>query len=1093
MLRHCLAFLCVAPLLLAQPLVRIEFPHDGEEEVPLLVPVVLTTRYPVLETLLVTRAPLPDSLQGTSVLPSVVLLPEPLADTAFRPLWGRIALAGTLRRISDTVLHFTPDTGALEYGRRYAVWVLGVAMVRDSAGQRDTLRVSAGPVRFTTVRPPHHVVWTSLTARSSTLWCTDTVCLQLNRPFPAALADSLVQLLRLQGISSTELPRSLYRAWRSAEDSSRLCVAFSGLPPGGYALLVQLQRLTGDTSSWSLFPFVIPERAFFRLRVTRADGGDTLVLQSRLAPVLPPGKRLGRALGQELRLEAPAFADTFCFRRWLLVSEDIAVVVDTPLLRLRIDSCPQLREWELIAEYALVDKDTVRLEPGCLIGQDERVYYDRVDVYGYADSLDMFTYTVWKLPWAHLRIAAWVSDTSRGYYRTVLWRGNAPGYGEVPGRWLQYYPAADCQPGRLWHFFPCFDLLQSCPPPFTVCVRYIQEPPAELPGLSSSFLPPFDTCGVIEWSSPLGCPVFQNRCRTSYYVGLGDTVIVAAYAYPCTILDTVPRPTDCWEFVAWEESSRSGRIRHILSPPLCGFRDTTRVKDCEMEILFHVRPHLDTLWVELRAEDWSTIRDAYEQKFLGVELTPEPLVDIPLVQVSDSLIRLGYLYRCGDTVRVAPIALSGSGLAVGYWNIYVGRWKRIEPPPDSTVWVLVTPGGDTVQHIFCSNFRLVEVELLRPDGSFERIPSDEFASSYEPTLGMVALGGHSRTTPLHDRTTQILFRFNVPVDSSSLRQGLLLRDAYPDSVVFRISGRRYSFRLTRPQDGEFTTVYNCRFGPEGNVTLTEGGKAVIVKLVDSTGLFAAHYLPIQISLREELRSRSGQKLANPRTVYRRTQLPSFELRLDELRLYGCWEGWLMGDQEVVLFHTFAAGQDSLRSTRAEAVRLPSNDAAYDMPCGGSSVSIGRILAVESHLSERQLFAVGWDAWEEDDDWLKSLAQAVENELVRVLTAVLNRFVLDSLLRSIDLGPLLARTIANLLQQTTQENDHICTGSEVFRAENWWHGRLAYENPAKGFELYWWDPAGSRGYFYARHRIAVSPYPFPPGFPAARVYYSVLLR
>lgn len=103
-------------------------------------------------------------------------------------------------------------------------------------------------------------------------------------------------------------------------------------------------------------------------------------------------------------------------------------------------------------------------------------------------------------------------------------------------------------------------------------------------------------------------------------------------------------------------------------------------------------------------------------------------------------------------------------------------------------------------------------------------------------------------------------------------------------------------------------------------------------------------------------------------------------------------------------------------------------------------------------------------------------------------------MLDSLLRSIDLGPLLARTIVKLLEQIAfDKNDHICTGSEVFRAENWWHGRLAQENPAKGFELFWNTDRGSRGYLYARHRIPVSPYPFPPGFPAARVYYSVLLR
>jgi hypothetical protein len=1070
-----------ATLWAQQPLLQVVFPQDGEVEVPLLGPITVAARYPILASSLRTRSPLPDEQQADSVLPTVVVLPEYLADTTLRSLWGVLALPGSVVLQSDTLLQFLPDTGAWDYGQSYVLWVNAVAMVRDSAGHRDTLLASLGPIRFTTVLPLHRVVRNTLWERSAMLLCSDTICLQFNRVLPQGLeVEQFVQLFRLRGNTAEAVEPSKYMVYEV--DSTALCIVLRGVEPGGYWLVINWELITGEAEAREYFPFVVPERALFRVRVGSTTAQDSAAVAARLLPWLLQHSRFGRALGQELRLEAPAAVDTFCFWRWRVFRNGIEVLtVDTPAIVLRVDTCTHLALWELVAQYKRAEKDTIRLRRACVVDQEMEIDYDVVIVDGYADSLDMFTYTVWKLPWAHLRISVHRSDTTGGYYHTVRWSGTAPGYERVLDRLLIYRPVTDCGPGRLYFFTPCMELrLQPCTTR-QVCIRFVQERPINWDPRARD-LPPFDTCAIILWSLP-DC---DRRCEQ---FPIWDRYLRFAVRLYC---DTTGIP-DCWEITGW--TVRQIGARRTFPVPVCAFSNSVELPPviCEVDIDVYLRPRLDTLWIALSARDGAYVRDAWEQKLIGVELQPPPLVPVRIIEeLSDTLVRVGHIYRCADTVNVRPWADSESGLEVRYWLPPGYPWVY---PDGSATAELMPNHRDTLRHVFRSDFRLVSVGFLRPDGSVEEIPASELRSSLVPDVGMVQLGGHSRAWRQHDRTTQVYLTFSHPVDTATLRKGIDIRDWGAGGAVFRFGGREFVFQLPRLQDGEMTTIYGCRTGPGGNAMLSKGGNRVIVTLIDSTGLFIPHWQTFEIRLTEELRSRSGARLRNPETVLRRTQLPSLEVRLRSLRVSGGYESELRGDQEVVLFLAFAAGVDSLRAALRDAMRLPSNDGYYEVPNEGGEIPLSRTLVTYAHgaLTERTIVTVGFAAFEKDQGGL-------DENTMRILETVLENLanmVLDSVARSLGVGKLIAHVAVRYVGALFgSDDDYICSSEEVLRAENWWHGRLATLNPEEGRRWYGWrnNQRNQLSYFYDWHRIPIPALPLPPNWPpAARLELEVLLK
>ena len=1074
---------CSAALWAQQPLLQVVFPQDGEVEVPLLGPITIAAQYPILASSLELRSPLPDERQADSVLPTVVVVPEYLADTALRSLWGVLALPGSVVLQSDTLLQFLPDTGAWDYGQRYVLWVNAIAMVRDSAGRRDTLVASLGPVRFTTVLPPHHVVRNTLWERSATLVCNDTICLQFNRALPPGVeVEQFVGLFRLQGDIAEAVEAGKYTVHKV--DSTLLCIILRGVEPGGYWLELNRELITGEEGARERFPFVVPERALFRVRVGAADEQDSAVVAARLLPWLLHHSRFGRALGQELRLEAPAAVDTFCFWRWRVLRNGLEVMtVDTPTIVLRVDTCTRLALWELVAQYKRAEKDTIRLRRACVVDQEMEIDYDVVIVDGYADSLDMFTYTVWKLPWARLRISVYRRDTTGGYYRTVRWHGAAPGYEYVPEGVLVYRPVVDCGPGRLFWFRPCMELqLQQCTVR-RVCIEFVQEPPD---GWNPSWgLPPFDTCAKVLSSFPrcnIRCelvPIWDEFLR--FWVEL----------LPCFRLDTA----QCWSITGWRILP-TGQGRSFLQP-VCEVFDSVRLPNhvCDVVVEVRLRPTLDTLWIALSAHDGAYMRDVWEQKLIGVRLQPPPVVrwlGSIIEELSDTLVRAGYIYRCADTVNVLPWADPESGLSVGYWRPPGYPWVY----GDNSAGALLSAGvRDTLRHVFRSDFRLVSVGFLRPDGSVEEIPASELQSSLVPNVGMVQLGGHSRARRLHDRTTQLVLTFSHPVDTATLRSGIDIRDWGAGGIVVKTSKNDPGtvVQLPRLQDGEMSTVYGCRTGPGGNAVLSKGGNRVIITLIDSTGLFIPHWQPFEIRLTEELRSRSGARLRNPEAVYRRTQLPSLEVRLRSLRVGSGYESWLRGDQGVVLFLGFAAGTDTLRAALRDAVRLPSNDGYYVVPNEGGQIPLARTLVTYAHgaLTERTVVTVGFAAFEKDEGKLDERTVEI---LETVLEALAN-MVLDSVARSVGLGKLIAHVAVRYVGAPLlgSDDDYICGAEEVLRAENWWHGRLATLDPNTWWRWYRWGDE-RLAYFYDWHRIPIPALPLPPHWPpGARLELEVLLK
>jgi len=290
-----------------------------------------------------------------------------------------------------------------------------------------------------------------------------------------------------------------------------------------------------------------------------------------------------------------------------------------------------------------------------------------------------------------------------------------------------------------------------------------------------------------------------------------------------------------------------------------------------------------------------------------------------------------------------------------------------------------------------------------------------------------------------------------------------------------------------------STVYGCRTGPGGNAVLSKGGNRVIITLIDSTGLFIPHWQPFEIRLTEELRSRSGARLRNPEAVYRRTQLPSLEVRLRSLRVGSGYESWLRGDQGVVLFLGFAAGTDTLRAALRDAVRLPSNDGYYVVPNEGGQIPLARTLVTYAHgaLTERTVVTVGFAAFEKDEGKLDERTVEI---LETVLEALAN-MVLDSVARSVGLGKLIAHVAVRYVGAPLlgSDDDYICGAEEVLRAENWWHGRLATLDPNTWWRWYRWG--GERlAYFYDWHRIPIPALPLPPHWPpGARLELEVLLK
>ncbi len=1074
---------CSVALWAQQPLLQVVFPQDGEVEVPLLGPITIAARYPILASSLEPRSPLPDERQADSVLPTVVVVPEYLADTALRSLWGVLALPGSVVLQSDTLLHFLPDTGAWDYGQSYVLWVNAVAMVRDSAGRRDTLVASLGPIRFTTVLPVHHIVHSTLWERSATLWCSDTICLRFNRGLPQELElERFAWLFRLRGDTAEAVESSRYTVYR--EDSTVLCVVLHGVEPGGYWLELDWELLTGESSRRERFPFVVPERALFRVRVSGADMQDSATIAARLLPWLLQHSHFGRALGQELRLTAPEAVDTFCFWRWRVLRNGLEVMtVDTPTIVLRVDTCTQLALWELVAQYKRAEKDTIRLRRACVVDQEMEIDYDVVIVDGYADSLDMFTYTVWKLPWAHLRISVHRSDTTGGYYHTVRWHGTAPGYEYVPEWVLVYRPVVDCNPGRLFWFRPCMELqLQQCTVR-RVCIEFVQEFPDGW-DFGWGKLAPFDTCAKVLASFPR-C---ETRCEL---IPIWDEFLrFQVRLAPCYPTDTA----HCWSITGWDIWP-TGQGRRFANP-VCEIFDSVQVSNyvCDVLIRVWLRPRLDTLWIALSAEDGAYVRDVWEQGLIGVELRPPSLLGQRFIaaELSDTVVRVGYLYRCADTVNVRAWADPESGLEVGYWK-----------PPwgyrDGSIRGMLTRERDTLRHVFRSDFRLVSIGFLRPDGSVEEIPASELQSSFVPNVGMAQLGGHSRAWRQHDRTTQVYLTFSHPVDTATLRSGIDIRDWGAGEIVIKTSKNDPGTRTPSPprlQDGEESTIYGCRIGPGGNAVLSKGGNRVIITLIDSTGLFIPHWQAFEIRLTEELRSRSGARLRNPETVYRKTQLPSLEVRLRSLRVGSGYESWLRGDQEVVLFLGFAAGTDTLRAALRDAVRLPSNDGYYVVPNEGGEIPLSRTLVTYAHgaLTERTMATVGFAAFEKDEGRLDERTR----EILETVLGALANMVLDSVARSIGLGKLIAHVAVQYVGAPLlgSDDDYICSAEEVLRAENWWHGRLATLNPDGGRRWYgWMNVRWNRlSYFYDWHRIPIPALPLPPHWPpGARLELEVLLK
>ncbi len=1079
---------CSVALWAQQPLLQVVFPQDGEVEVPLLGPVTIAARYPILAGLLEPRSPLPDERQADSVLPTVVVVPEYLADTALRSLWGVLALPGSVVLQSDTLLQFLPDTGAWDYGQRYVLWVNAVAMVRDSAGRRDTLVASLGPVRFTTVLPPHHVVRNTLWERSATLLCNDTICLQFNRVLSQGVeVEQFVGLFRLQGDTAEAVEAGKYTVHKV--DSTLLCIILRGVEPGGYWLELNREAITGEEGARERFPFVVPERALFRVRVGAADEQDSAVVAARLLPWLLHHSRFGRALGQELRLEAPAAVDTFCFWRWRVLRNGLEVMtVDTPTIVLRVDTCTQLALWELVAQYKRAEKDTIRLRRACVVDQEMEIDYDVVIVDGYADSLDMFTYTVWKLPWAHLRISVHRSDTTGGYYHTVRWHGTAPGYERVVDRILIYWPVADCTPGRLYLFRPCMELrVQPCTTR-RVCMTFVQDLPVEWRWEWGRALPDFDTCDIVLSSFPPKPRTLP--CGPVWCVELSVTDSVYFW------VDLVCRnPMRCWGIVGWRTST--GARRFFRDAPVCSIDTSVYVPSnvCDVWIEVFLRPALDTLWIALSAEDGAHVRDVWEQKLIGVRLQPPPVVWLgPVIEeLSDTLVRVGYIYRCADTVNVLPWAEPESGLRVGYWRPPGYPWVYED---NSARAILLPDFRDTLRHVFRSDFRLVSIGFVRPDGSVEEIPASELQSSLVPNVGMVQLGGHSRAWRQHDRTTQVYLTFSHPVDTATLCRGIIVRDWGAGGIVIKTGKNDPGTPVPSPprlQDGEEPTIYGCRVGPGGNAVLSKGGNRVIITLIDSSGLFIPHWQVFEVGVTEELRSRSGARLRNPETVYRRTQLPSLEVRLRLLRVGSGYEGWLRGDQEVVLFLGFAAGTDTLRAALRDAVRLPSNNGYYVVPNEGGEIPLSRTLVTYAHgaLTERTVVTVGFAAFEKDEGELDERTMEI---LETVLEALAN-MVLDSVARSVGLGKLIAHVAVRYVGASLlgSDDDYICSAEEVLRAENWWHGRLATLDPQAGWRWYGWG-VRRLAYFYDWHRIPIPALPLPPHWPpGARLELEVLLK
>lgn len=748
----------------------------------------------------------------------------------------------------------------LEYETSYTVIANNLWVIN---GVGDTIQVPSATIAFTTVLPPHGLVTSSI-AYHNDIRCTDTLIFQFNRALDSVSAGDIITVFEFDPLDTNLVETQVTStSWFDASDQIIYTTVPNMVSGKGYRAFIELQNITGDSTSDRSFPFSVKSAYKLALHAVSQNPGQPLSSQ----PDWYPARSGNFEIGDNIPVYAPQRVGNHLFSHWNIPEIPSLDGSTSPGLTISLD-CETVTNVHAEAVYRPMLKDTIEVSAGShgtvavysgrgqyLGGQGDYILYEGESI------------MVSIKPDSSYHLFKWVmNDTSNAWSISSAGGNNA----SAPVLIVTFDPPATYQSA---YYSPLVVSLFTAAPSAvfgTTGSVVISEEYGVPQNQIAVFFGSGGNCTNGPWSST--CTATQKGIVKSYSVGILDP---------------------CFEIYRIDRYTRDGNGNMVLNTnvianPVSNFTMNLKTDDPYEQVTFYVRRKRFAVQVEekmtsgtdspLNDRNWAsiilpvTVGNATPplptalNTNAGMTLIGNNPQQLNVINPSNLNDTRKYYVLCGSDVTFEAKA-EEAGVNFDEW--YCGAGYTCDP--DDQFQVTIT--GDTkVQAVFGDNFRIVEIGLYQ--GSATQV------TWFSPDAWITPEDIHI----LGNQTTDVIVRFSQSVNTQSVQGYLTARDN--------------SDRLDYDPQRRYTNCGSCMtFAPYNG----HNDAQVTFSLKDGLGRHVLKLLDVNLDVSQLIRSDLNVPLEGYGVFKFRTELPRVKVTFNKLEIDNESdgdEGWFSDGGEI---------------------------------------------------------------------------------------------------------------------------------------------------------------------------------------------------